>query len=266
VRQHSDAAEFAREFAAELSAATLQAYERYAVEVVERFGFCPWARAARESGEVTLRVVFSTDRDDFDESLRLLSELHGQASDAGAGSGAEVGASTDIALFIYPLLDLDRLGFEDYARRLRARAEDGLGLAPGVDFGRLDAFAMAAFHPAANADLSHPDRLVPFVRKSPDPTLQLVRKSALSSIKGLAQGTAFLDVSALTADALKALQEPPPKAVRDRIAEQNLATVRDAGSAAIDAVLADIAREREVAHQRLLSRYGRRGPRRLDPG
>jgi hypothetical protein len=258
VSQHSDTAEFA----AELSAATLEAYERYAVEVVERFGFCPWARAARESGNVTLRVVFSADHDDFDESLRLLSELHRRPP----GTGAEVGASTDIALFIYPLLDLDRLGFEDYARRLRARAEDGLGLAPGVGFGRLDAFAMAAFHPAANADLSHPDRLVPFVRKSPDPTLQLVRKSALSSIKGLAQGTAFLDVSSLTADALKALQEPPPKAVRDRIAEQNLTTVRDAGSAAIDAVLADIAREREVAHQRLLSRYGRRGPRRLDPG
>jgi len=236
----------------------LKAYERYAVEVVERFNFCPWARAARESGNVVLRVVFSEDRDDFDESLRLLSELHGPASDAGA--------SADIALFIYPLLDLDRLGFEDYARRLRARAEDGGDLAHGVGFGRLDAFAMAAFHPSADADLGHPDRLVPFVRKSPDPTLQLVRKSALSGIKGLTQGTAFLDVSALTADALKALQVPPPKAVRDRIAEQNLATVREAGSAAIDVVLTDIAREREVAHQRLFARHGRRGPRRLDPG
>jgi hypothetical protein len=245
-------------FAAELSEVTLRAYERYAVEVVERFGFCPWARAARESNNVTLRVVFSTDRDDFDESLRLLSELHGQPSGTGAGAGADTGADTDIALFIYPLLDLDRLAFEDYARRLRARAEAGPG--------RLDAFALAAFHPSANADLSHPDRLVPFVRKSPDPTLQLVRKSALSSIKGLAQGTAFLDVSKLTADAFKALQEPAPKAVRERIAEQNLTTVRDTGTAAIDAVLTDIAQEREVAHQRLLVRHGRRGPQRLDPG
>jgi hypothetical protein len=237
-------------FAAELKDATLKVYERYAVEVVERFGFCPWARAARESGNVTLRVVFSADHDDFDESLRLLSELHGQAPD------------TDIALFIYPLLDLDRLGFEDYARRLRTRAESG----PALGLGRLDAFAFAAFHPTANADLGHPDRLVPFVRKSPDPTLQLVRNSALSSIKGLTQGTAFLDVSSLGADAFKALQEPPPKAVRERIAEQNLATVLDTGTAAVDAVLTDIAREREAAHQRLLARHGQRGPRRLDPG
>lgn len=242
--------DFSSELRAELASATLEVYERYAVEVVERFGFCPWARAARESKEVTLRVIFSADRDDFEESLGQLGVLHRQAP------------STDIALFIYPLLDLDRLGFEDYARRLRTRAEAG----PGLGLGRLDDFAMAAFHPSATADLSHPDRLVPYVRRSPDPTLQLVRNSALSGIKGLTQGTAFLDVSQLTADAFKALQEPPPKAVRERIAEQNLATVKDTGTAAVDAVLTDIARQREAAHQRLLARYGRRGPRHQDPG
>jgi hypothetical protein len=238
------------ELRSELARSTLEVYERYAVEVVERFGFCPWARAARESGQVTLRVVFSVDRDDFSESIRHLTELHQQAP------------GTDIALFIYPLLDLDRLGFEDYARRLRTHTEAGLG----HGLGRLDDFAMAAFHPSADADLSHPDRLVPYVRRSPDPTLQLVRKSALSSIKGLSHGTAFLDVSALSADAFKALQTPAPKAVRERIAEQNLTTVHAAGTAAIDAILSDIARQREAAHERLLARYGRRGPRRPDPG
>jgi hypothetical protein len=240
----------AEDFAEELRHATLEAYERYAVEVVERFNFCPWARSARESGNVTLRVVFSVDHDDFDESLWFLNDLHEQAP----ATGAEV----DVALFIYPLLDLDRLGFEDYARRLRTRAEAGQK--------KLDAFAMAAFHPTAGADLSHPDRLVPFVRRSPDPTLQLVRKSALSSIKGLASGTAFLDVSALTPAAFKALQQPAPKPVRERIAEQNLASVRGAGTEAVEAVLTDIARQREAAHERLLTRYGRRGPRRLIPG
>ena len=226
----------------DLEQATLDVYERYAVEVVEHFGFCPWARSARESGQVVLRVVFSADQDDFDASLSLLGELE-QAAEP-----------TDIALFIYPLLDLDRLGFEAYARRLRTRAEAGQP--------KLDAYAMAAFHPSANVDLSHPDRLVPYVRRSPDPTLQLVRKSALSAIKGLAHGTAFLDVSALSLDALTALTGPAPKAVRERIAEQNLATVQGLGPAAIDAALTDIARQREAAHQRLLSVYGQRGPER----
>lgn len=230
------------DYAADLARATIEVYERYAIEVVERFGFCPWARAARESDNVVLRVISCTDPGDFGESLRLLDELHRQPGAA------------DIALFIYPLLDLDRLAFEDYARRLRTRTEH---TSP-----KLDAYAMAAFHPAASADLSHPDRLVPFVRRSPDPTLQLVRKSALSGIKGLAQGTAFLDVSTLSIDAFKALQQPPPLAVRERIAEQNLNTVREVGPAVLEALLADIALGREAAHQRLLARYGQRGPRR----
>jgi hypothetical protein len=237
---------FDHDFARDLEKVTLEAYERYAVEVVERFGFCPWARSARESGAVELRVVFSTDPDDFGDSLQLLEELHRKAS------------TSDVALFIYPLLDLERLGFEDYVRRLRRRAEQG---SP-----RLDAFAMAAFHPSADADLSHPDRLVPFVRKSPDPTLQLVRNSALSGIKGLTQGTAFLDVSALSVESLRALETAQPKPLRERIAEQNLTTVRDTGPGAVRAVLEDIARSREAAHQALLARYGLRGPKRIDPG
>lgn len=240
------ATELAGDLAYDLTRATLEVYERYAVEVVERFGFCPWARSSRESGQVVLRVVFSADPDDFDASLGLLGELE------------QAALPTDIALFIYPLLDLDRLGFEDYARRLRTRAEAGQP--------KLDAYAMAAFHPSANVDLSHPDRLVPYVRRSPDPTLQLVRKSALSAIKGLAHGTAFLDVSTLSLAALTALADPAPKAVRERIAEQNLATVQALGPAAIDAILTNIAEQREASHQRLFSLYGQRGPRRTDPG
>jgi hypothetical protein len=212
----------------DLTRATLKVYERYAVEVVERFGFCPWARASRESESVVLNVIFSVNHDDFSESLAQLAALSGLSED------------TDIALFIYPLLDLDRLPFE--------------------------AFAMAAFHPAADVDLSDPDRLVPYVRRSPDPTLQLVRKSALSSIKGLTSGTAFLDVASLSLASLEALSAPAPKAVRERIGEQNLSTVRRVGPPTIDAVLDDIFREREAAHAALLERYGERGPRRYDPG
>jgi hypothetical protein len=101
------------------------------------------------------------------------------------------------------------------------------------------------------------------VRRSPDPTLQLVRKSALSSIRGLSAGTAFVDVEALSALGMKALSEPAAKAVRERIAEQNLTTVSEAGTPAIDAVLSDIFRAREAAHTALLTRYGQRGPGRL---
>jgi hypothetical protein len=230
----------------DLTQATLKVYERYAVEVVERFGLCPWARAARESHSVVLNVISSVNHDDFSESLTQLAKLCVVSEDA------------EIALFIYPLLDLDRLPFEDFVRRLRAAAEK---CRPA-----LDAFAMAAFHPSAEVDLSDPDRLVPYVRRSPDPTLQLVRKSALSSIKGLTSGTAFLDVTSLSLASLEALSVPAPKAVRERIAEQNLSTVRTVGPAVIDAILAGIFREREAAHEMLFERHGERGPRRCDPG
>jgi hypothetical protein len=233
-------------FRDDLARVTLDVYERYAVEVVEHFGFCPWARAARDSGSVTLRVVFSVNQDDFEESLAHMQALHA------------LQPASDIALFIYPLLDLDRLRFEDFVRRLRALADS--------DDRKLHGYAMAAFHPVARADLDHPDRLVPYVRRSPDPTLQLVKNSALSSIKGLGQGTAFVDVEALSALGMQALSEPAPKAVRERIAEQNLSTVRKVGTASIDAVLSDIFRQREAAHAGLFARHGQRGPRRLDPG
>ncbi len=226
----------------DLTQATLKVYERYAVEVVERFGFCPWARAARLSGNVRIELIFSANGDDLAESLAQLSALHDRSVRA------------DIALFIYPLLGLGRLPFEGFVRQLRSAAE---AQAP-----KLDAFAMAAFHPAANVDTTDPDKLVPYVRRSPDPTLQLVRKSALSAIKGLTSGTEFVDLSTLSLSSLAALGQPGPKAVRDRIAEQNLTTVREVGAEAIDAILEDISREREAAHAALLERHGERGPRR----
>lgn len=233
----------------ELTKETLRVYERYAVEVVERFGFCPWARASRESQSAAVRVIFSVNRDDFADSLQLIAQLSTPASERDR---------VDVALLVYPLLDLDRLDFEDFGRRLRS-ADDARSNLSGE-------FAMAAFHPTAAADLSHPDRLVPYIRRTPDPTLQLVRKSVLSSIKGLDQGTAFVDLDALSAAGFQKLREPPQaKAVRDLIAEQNLATVLQVSSAVIDPILEDILRDREQAHAKLYDRHRERGPTRAGP-
>lgn len=242
----------------DLTSLTLRVYERYAVEVVERFGFCPWAHAARTSGSAPVRVVFSVNQDDFEESLAHLSALSHHHQHGSPGIASEATQEFDVALVVYPLLDLGRLDFEDFVRRLRTRSED--------DARDLTAFAMAAFHPHAEADLGHPDRLVPFVRRTPDPTLQLVRKSALSSIKGLDFGTQFVDVAELGSLGAGAYESPAVKPVRQRIAEQNLSTVRDVGTASIEGVLHDIFREREDGHEALRLRYGQRGPRRVDPG
>jgi hypothetical protein len=193
-------------------------------------------------------VIFSVDRADFRESLAHVADL------------SKGSPETEIALLIYPLLDLDRLAFEDFVRRLRNAEEER---ARSEQAGQSE-FAMAAFHPGARPDLSHPDRLVPYIRRSPDPTVQLVRSSVISSIKGLDQGTLFLDLSTLSAAGIQALREArQPKPVRERIAEDNFAKVLEVGPNAIDPVLEDIFLDREAAHARLAERYGDRGPSRL---
>lgn len=242
----------------DLTHETLRVYQRYAIEVVERFNFCPWARAAREARKVALHLVFSDNPDDFSESLQLIDQLASPPEPALHESAASR-ESAEIALFIYPLLDLDRLRFEDFVRRLRSAYEARLPQGQSE-------FAMAAFHPHAAPDFGHADRLVPYLRRSPDPTLQLLRNSVLSGIKGLSGGTAFLDVEALGISASwQRLHEPPAPPIRERIAEQNLTTAREVGSEALDVIFDDLLADRERAHAGLAARYGRRGPKREPP-
>src|SRR5262245_65400991 len=42
------------------SAEVLRILERYLVEVVERHALCPWARAAREQGELAVGIVWGS--------------------------------------------------------------------------------------------------------------------------------------------------------------------------------------------------------------
>ena len=77
------------------------------------------------------------------------------------------------------------------------------------------------------ADSPDPARLVPFIRRTPDPTLQLVRASLIDALARDGR-----DVSA-------------------DIARDNHHTVATRGPAALDALLADIRRDRDAAYARL---------------
>ncbi|MFO7179076.1 MAG: DUF1415 family protein [Pseudomonadota bacterium] len=210
-------------------------HERYAAEVVERFDLCPWAARARARGRVRSSVLVGHDPSDLAASLRAIREL--EALD-----------EVDIGLVIYPAVGLSRLDFEAFVRRLRAADAERRKPSEAP-------FAMAAFHPEAALDLSDPDRLVPFLRRSPDPTVQLVRRSVLESIQGRApEGTSFLDVRLLARN--QNLREP--RSVRERVLRHNLATVRRVGPATLEAIFADIEadRVRSYARYRELSRPG----------
>ena len=206
---------------------TLRLNRRYVVEIVEHFGLCPWADRARREGHVTGVVFDQTDPDRFDASLDRVKELEPQTV-------------IDVALFIYPQIGLNRLDFEHFARRFRAL--DAERHPPG----RIP-FALAAFHPDAAPVLANPDRLVPFLRRSPDPTIQLVRETTLSRVRGDLHGTSFYAPDLLVPGAGPS-SEPD---IRERIAQANHDTVSRVGVEAFEAIFQDILRDRDETRLRL---------------
>ena len=210
----------------------LRVYRRYMLEVVEGFTLCPWAAAARRDGHVVETVILAENQADPQQSLALLAGLNAQLE-------------TDIALFIYPDLELDRLGFESFVRTVRERdaARHEVGTIP---------FAMAAFHPDARPDLNEPERLIPFLRRTPDPTIQVVRCAALERVRGNSQeGTSFFDLANL---GTLPLPQKEPVSLRQRIAQANLDTTLEVGVDTLEALFQDIRRDRDQSYARIRGR------------
>ncbi len=104
----------------------------------------------------------------------------------------------------------------------------------------------AAFHPDAEPDTDEPERLIPFLRRTPDPTIQLVRASVLDRVRaGTPQGTQFVDVSDLDAN----LEYAVP--LRERIARVNLATAERMGVAELKRRMDAIVEDRHATYEKL---------------
>ena len=155
----------------------------------------------------------------------------------------EADTDADIGLLVFPELTLGRLEFQHFGARVRAEYEP-----PGTR--RAHGFALADFHPDAHPDLEAAERLVPFIRRSPDPTLQLIRYAALEAARLGSPGSRFFDVSTLSAFELGSLPtriEP----VHERLARANLQTVQRVGVARVCHVLDDIVRDRDESYAQL---------------
>jgi hypothetical protein len=199
-------------------------YRRYAVEIVEALGFCPYAERCREEGRT--REVVMLDRT-LDHG-RALAEVRAIAED-------EI---VEVALLIFPRADLRRLELARFVEALRAAHQASSG---GL------VMAMEGFHPDAEPDLRAPERLVPFVRRTPDPTIQLVRHSVLDRVRrGGPSGTAFFDPSQSNLDEL--LRTPAPRPLHERIAVANHECVERLGAARVAAILDDILRDRDASY------------------
>jgi hypothetical protein len=200
------------------SAEVLRILERYLVEVVERHELCPWARATREHHELSAGVLWGTPS---------LAQWIAEAERLLATPG------TRIAMVVAPELAASRAEL--------AAVRDGVAA-------RIPSAGVAEFHPAADLDLSTPARLVPFVRRSPDPLLQLVPFAVIDAVRAVGAAPPAA-ARAQQATMLGGHAAAPRRELAERIAAANHATVA-AHHAAITAVLDAIAADRRAAYAR----------------
>jgi hypothetical protein len=198
------------------SAEVMRILERYLIEVVERYELCPWANQARQNGELAVEILWSApDLQTWQAAaVRLLDQPR-----------------TRVAMVITPKLEISRTEL--------GRVRDQLGV-------QLPGAGVAEFHPIAALDLTSPGRLVPFVRRSPDPMLQLIPLAILDAYRAgpLPPGRAA------QAQMLGGHRAPSRPDVSERIAAANHATVTAHG-AAIASILDDIAADRERSYRRV---------------
>ena len=204
-------------------------HTRYQTEVVEAFGLCPWAKEARKSGRVHMHVAFLTETDPRAALALIDACMH------------EPG--TEIGILVWPLLSISRRQHAHFVADVRAADE---ARAPRGT----QRFALADFHPNARADLTNPEKLVPFLRRAPDPMIQIVRTDVLARVRGeQSHGTSYVDPDKLAQLSLAELEAPAPS-VAARVAQQNLRTVQRVGIETLAHVFDDILADRAESYAR----------------
>jgi hypothetical protein len=199
-----------------LVAETLRVNARYVEEVVIGWGLCPWAAQAWREGAVARRVLVDPAPEqttEIDGVLAFIDEL-------------APNPAVSIGLVLFPRATLTEAAWGTFAERVR-RA-DRARRAPDVSA----PFLLAAFHPgsgesASDAAVANPGALVSFIRRTPDPMLQLVRASLLARLA------------------------PPSGDLSDEIARANFAAVNARTPAALDALIGEIRRDRDASYARL---------------
>lgn len=183
-----------------LRADALRVNTRYVEEVVIGWNLCPWAARAWRQGEVERRVIL--------EAAPSVTDVARVADEFAVEPTCAVG------LLIFPRVTMAVGAWETFAEQLRRTGSR---------------FLIAPFHPAyraSGAPVGNAAQLVSLIRRTPDPTLQLVRASL---------------VDELTRDR---------RDVSAEIARDNFARVSARTPAALEALLDDIRDERNRAATR----------------
>lgn len=192
--------------------------ERYLVEVVERYELCPWARTAREAPALAVGILWGAP--ELGDWIALARQLL-------------AAPAPRVAMVVAPELAIARAAFGALRDRVAAA---------------LPSAGIAEFHPDAALDLASPARLVPFLRRAPDPLLQLVPLAILDAARAARATPATVSIAAQSA-MLCGRAAPPPAGLAETIATANHA-VAARHHAAIAAALDDIAADRAAAYAR----------------
>jgi hypothetical protein len=215
-------------------AAALARNDRYVREFVEAFNLCPYARRTREGGRLQRSVVLEAGGAPGTPGFEAAVAALGTAIEAfEARPPGEIEVGLVLLPALHPALAQGIEGaraFEQLVGEARTRMQ---ARHPGGD----TPLYCVPFHPDFAEDLRDEHRAVRFIRRSPDPTVQLVRASVLRAVRGAGQ-TDYVDTSGLSAAELMAVSAP--LSVSDRIGRANLGTLEEAGPGRLRSLLADI--------------------------
>lgn len=145
----------------DLERAALERNDRYLLEFVEALGLCPFARGCRQGGKLHREVLRLTSAE-VDPVVERVFALEDRPK-----------GEVDVALLLFPDLPLEARPFEHFVSDVRRVCEQ-----KATEADRALQYFMVGFHPELKLDLLNPDRAVGFLRRSPDPTIQLVSMAA----------------------------------------------------------------------------------------
>jgi hypothetical protein len=209
--------------------AAIRLFRKYVDAFVEPYGICPWSAPARRSGHVR-EVVLCEPIATIPPILEAIESL-------------AVDPEIEIGILIFPRVALDRASWAHFVADVRSADSEARSLSVP--------FAMAEFHPEAAPVLEPSGAFVSFLRRTPDPTIQLVRRTALERVRGQDdQGSGFFDPAMIERLLEKPLAQKKPQ-LHDRVESHNRATIGEAGLAKIAALLDALKHERDATYAAL---------------
>ncbi|MGB3050301.1 MAG: hypothetical protein WBB42_04850 [Polyangiales bacterium] len=195
----------------------LRLHERYQHELIERFSVCPWAKPARVEGRTRAHVVTHVSCTPDELAPVLDSWTDDQ--------------TVDVAFVIAPRFTSGAEAFADWAA----------SVATWLD----DVFLTAPFYPSTSESAGS----IQFLRQSPDPTVQLVRRTRLEEIRAQ-DPPHYTDIFDLDVHDLKTRKAP--QSVATSVVSHNERMIEREGREEIQGILDDIRGDRERSYARLM--------------